>query len=128
MKAKNLVLLYLAGCAIGLSAKFVFSGCQPVKDNIIQYTTADIIKAKEETKDSVEKVLSAKYIHTIDSLQIVVNDCQLDIDKYEVYTDSIADELLVANYKLERIRYYNSIAANGNNIKFLRGWINRVLE
>lgn len=128
MKAKNLILLYFVGCAIMSGAKFIFSSCQPVKDNTPQYSITDIVKAKEETKDSVEKVLSAKYIHTIDSLQTVVNDCQLDIDKYEAYNDSIADELLVANYKLERIRYYNSIAGNGNNIKFLRGWINRVLE
>lgn len=38
------------------------------------------------------------------------------------------EELFVANYKLERIKYYNNIAAKGNNIKFLRGWINRVLN
>lgn len=38
------------------------------------------------------------------------------------------EELFVANYKLERVKYYNNIAAKGNNIKFLRGWINRVLN
>lgn len=31
-------------------------------------------------------------------------------------------------YKLNRIKRYNSIAAKGNNIKYLRGWINRVLN
>lgn len=38
------------------------------------------------------------------------------------------EELFIANYKLERVKYYNDIAAKGNNIKFLRGWINRVLN
>lgn len=38
------------------------------------------------------------------------------------------EELFVANYKLERIKEYNKIAGNGNNIKYLRGWINRVFN
>lgn len=42
--------------------------------------------------------------------------------------DSLKVDLFVAKYKLERIRYYNDIAAKGNNIRFLRGWINRVLS
>ena len=42
--------------------------------------------------------------------------------------DSLKEELFVVKYKLERIKYYNDIAKNGNNIKFLRGWINRVLD
>lgn len=66
------------------------------------------------------------YINTIDSLQNVINDIQLDIHNYQDYTDSIGAELLVAKYKLERVKYYNNIAT-GTNIKYLRGWINRVL-
>lgn len=42
--------------------------------------------------------------------------------------DSLKIDLFVAKYKLERIRYYNDIAAKGNNIKYIRGWINRVLN
>ena len=41
---------------------------------------------------------------------------------------AISAELFVAKYKLERIRHYNEIAAKGNNIKYLRGWLNRVLN
>lgn len=41
---------------------------------------------------------------------------------------TISADYFVTKYKLERIRYYNDIAAKGNNIKFLRGWINRVLN
>lgn len=35
---------------------------------------------------------------------------------------------IINEYKLNRIKRYNSIAAKGNNIKYLRGWINRVLN
>lgn len=42
--------------------------------------------------------------------------------------DSLNIDLFIAKYKLERIRYYNDIAAKGNNIKYIRGWINRVLN
>jgi|SRR5690606_7832268 len=38
------------------------------------------------------------------------------------------EDLFVAQYKLERIREYNRIAGQGSNLKFLRGWINRVLK
>lgn len=42
--------------------------------------------------------------------------------------DSINEELQINKIKIERIREYNKIAAQGNNIKFLRGWINRVIN
>lgn len=51
-------------------------------------------------------------------------------DSLEVYKKDtlISADLFEARYKLERIRYYNNIAKKGSNIKFLRGWINRVLD
>lgn len=52
---------------------------------------------------------------------------QDSLNSYKADT-TISAELFVAKYKLERIRYYNDIAAKGNNIKYLRGWINRVLN
>ena len=42
---------------------------------------------------------------------------------YYKYSKINGSALIVAKYKLERIRYYNDIAGKGNNIKFLRGWI-----
>lgn len=61
--------------------------------------------------------LNIKYAEAIDSLNY-----------YKQQYDSVNEELFMANYKLERIREYNRIAAQGNNITFLRGWINRVLN
>lgn len=48
--------------------------------------------------------------------------------QYRHIIDSLEEELMISNYKLERIAEYNRIAAQGNNITFLRGWINRVLK
>lgn len=55
-------------------------------------------------------------------------ELQLTRDSLNSIRDSIGEDLFVARYKLSRIKYYNDIAAKGNNIKFLRGWINRVLN
>ena len=68
------------------------------------------------------------YVPTTDTMTIEeLRRCQ---DSLRIIrTDStMSGELFVAKYKLERIRYYNDIAAKGNNIKYLRGWINRVLN
>jgi hypothetical protein len=50
------------------------------------------------------------------------------VDSLLRVNDSLNERLFVQTYKLERISYYNDIAKNGNNITFLRGWINRVLQ
>ncbi len=57
---------------------------------------------------------------------IIILNAKLDSNK--IIIDSITSELFVSNYKLGRIRYYNNIAGKGNNIKYLRGWINRTLN
>lgn len=64
---------------------------------------------------------------TIVNLTEQLRRTQDSLNTYKADT-TISAELFVAKYKLERIRYYNDIAAKGNNIKFLRGWINRVLN
>lgn len=50
------------------------------------------------------------------------------IDSLMTVIDSLNTKLFVTNYKLERIKYYNNIAKKESNLKFLRGWINRVLN
>lgn len=42
--------------------------------------------------------------------------------------DSLKTEILLRDYKLIRIKEYCRIAQQGNNIKYLRGWILRVLN
>ena len=56
-----------------------------------------------------------------DSLCYVIDSLTNINAKYE-------EELNIALFKLDRIKEYNRIAGNGNNIKYLRGWINRTLN
>lgn len=64
---------------------------------------------------------------TIVNLTEQLRRTQDSLNAYKADT-AISAELFVAKYKLERIRHYNEIAAKGNNIKYLRGWLNRVLN
>ena len=64
----------------------------------------------------------------IDSLVYYREMLRRTQDSLNAVKDTTAEDLFVARYKLGRIKYYNDIAKNGNNAKFLRGWINRVLE
>lgn len=90
-----------------------------------------IIKEYETTivyKDSI-------YNSTVDSLN---NEIRKDeelmqyyknqVDSYEILVDSLYEDIDIYKIKLDRIKEYNRIAGKGNNITFLRGWINRVLN
>lgn len=58
----------------------------------------------------------------------IVNKQTDSINKIIKENDSLKTKLFISDYKLNRIKYYNDIAAKNNNIKYLRGWINRVLN
>lgn len=96
----------------------------------ILYTShiIDGYKQNITTNDSI-------YNYTIDSLNNVILETENNAKYFEyllhcndLVLDSVSEELEVSKVKLERIREYNRIAGQGNNIKFLRGWINRVLN
>lgn len=70
-----------------------------------------------------------------DSLQHVTDSISITLESYHSYlkdlineNDSLEDNNETLKYKLERIDYYNGVAAKGNNIKYLRGWINRIIS
>lgn len=67
-------------------------------------------------------------INKCDSLMVVNDSLMIVNDSLILINTKYKNELDVSLFKLERIREYNKIAGKGNNIKFLRGWINRVLE
>ena len=73
-----------------------------------------------------------QYVEIVDSARIVEleNVLQLTRDSLNVYKhDTIINEdEFILRFKLERIRYYNECAGKGNNIKYLRGWLYRVLN
>lgn len=83
----------------------------PIKE-IIYVPVKDTISEK----DNINRIIELEY--KIKLLQDTLNAVK----------DSIGEDLFVAKYKLARIKEYNDIAAKGNNIKYLRGWINRTLK
>lgn len=108
---KNIIYGVIAGIIVGSIFGFVVCGNNVEAERIyIPYGGSDTACVSElaATKELL--------LRTQDSL-----------NSYKADT-TINAELFVAKYKLERIRYYNNIAAKGNNIKYLRGWINRVLN
>lgn len=106
---------FIVGCVIGLIITTVVKcndddkSLRPIKE-VVYVPTPDSMTIQEVVylKEELRKCQ--------DSLRIIRTD------------STMSSELFVAKYKLERIRYYNGIAGKGNNIKFLRGWINRVLN
>lgn len=108
---KNIIIGCIAGIIIG--SIFGFAVC----DNNVEAERIYIPYGGSDTA-CVSELAATKelLLRTQDSL-----------NSYKADT-TINGELFVAKYKLERIRYYNNIAAKGNNIKYLRGWINRVLN
>ena len=90
-----------------------------------------IIKEYEITiayKDSI-------YNSTIDSLnngisqdEELIQCYKNQVDSYEILVDSLYEDIDIYKIKLDRIKEYNRIAGQSNNIIFLRGWINRVLN
>lgn len=105
------IIIY-AGIALG--AFFLVNSCTkqivPPINKIIYIPTPDTMSIQEVI------LLKEELRKCQDSLRIIRTD------------STMSAELFVAKYKLERIRYYNDIAAKGNNIKYLRGWINRTLK
>lgn len=88
-----------------------------IKDTILEKQNA--IKIKE---------LENKCIVLQDSLNMMKDSINTIKHDFAVMKDSVDEELFVSKYKFARIKYYTDIAAKGNNIKFLRGWIYRVLR
>ena len=90
----------------------LYGGC---RSNVPEPTIVYI--PVEDTINAVKVInLTEELRRTRDSLNAYKNDT------------TMSEELFIAKFKLEKIKYYNNIAAKGNNIKFLRGWINRTLE
>lgn len=107
---KNTIIGLVIGIILGVLSGAAFYDKNP--EPIIKY-----IPLRGSSTDSITIVnLTEQLRRTKDSL-----------NAYKADT-AISSELFVAKYKLERIRHYNEIAAKGNNIKYLRGWLNRVLN
>lgn len=102
----GIILCIIAGCFISCNHSIT-----PV-EKIIYVPVKDTISEKSNIARIVE----------------LEHKCYILQDSLNIVKDSIGKDLFIARYKLGRIKYYNDIAAKGNNIKYLRGWINRVIN
>lgn len=116
--------------------------CKPHIDTAVPTdTTVQVVdKLPVEEMDSIRNAIhledSIYYTRLQDSIieyydgMMKVRDeiYQNKYDSIKIINDSLNVELFRANYKLNKISQYNAIAAKGNNIKYLRGWIRRALE
>lgn len=82
------------------------------KDDYIYELNEKLIMQNIEVENYKDSIVLYK-----DSINSLINEL-----------DSVNEELQINKIKIERIREYNRIAAQDNNIKFLRGWINRVIN
>lgn len=86
----------------------------------------DIVPVEKIIYVPVKDTISEK--NNIARIAELEHKCHILQDSLKIIKDSIGEDLFIARYKLRRIKYYNDIAAKGNNIKYLRGWINRVIN
>lgn len=105
---------------IGMTVSCAGNG-KPVKEVIYVPVEENTISA-----DSLRQMVKELELNRrrADSLDIAYDS----INVLNRRCDSLGAEIIVKDIKLERIRYYNDVAAKGNNIVFLRGWINRTLD
>lgn len=116
---------------------------------ILLYCIAIIVYSCTSNKVNYPQIVKEKdtteinnYQKQIDSLEIIINNNSELINSVMIINDSLKyklftkddtinyykEQCIVNKIKLQRVKYYNNIAAKGNNIKYLRGWINRVLN
>lgn len=109
---------YIVNIIIAVIAIFVITACNnsPVEKEFIY------VHVPVHVKDTIAEKANIMRITTLE------HELKLTHDSLNIIKDSLNEKLFVANYKLARIKRYNEIAAKGNNIKYLRGWINRVLK
>lgn len=99
---------------IGICVIVLCTVCTNFKNNTIPVEKIIYVPIKDST--------------CIDSLIYYKEQLRRTKDSLVYIKDSLGEDLFIARYKLGRIKYYNDVAAKGNNIKYLRGWINRVLN
>lgn len=104
-----------------------------IRDSSFSDTTTNKYSADAQYFEVSRELNLAK--DSIEVLAATLNIAEIRIAEAMRVKDSIArvnivtkEKLGVAEYKLLRIREYNRIAAQGNNLKYLRGWIIRTLN
>lgn len=121
MKLKILLLISLAFI---ISCKSKVSNETIKPDAVLRYKYDSINTELIIAKDSI--IYLNNLIKTKDKS---CENCFESLRQYDSSNTNLRAELFIANYKLGRIKEYCELVRKDNTqIKFLRGWINRVLE
>ena len=115
----GLFLICLMFITVGIGMTVDYERSNKELKNIIENKECYIYKLNEDI---------INYNIEIENYKDTMINYKDSIDSLIKEFDSINEELQINKIKIERIREYNRIAAQGNNIKFLRGWINRVIN
>lgn len=105
---------------------FIIAGCSRSYNNSISSAEKIIYVPIKDTIS--ENINIARIVELEHKCYILKDSINIIRDSLTTTLDSLNKNLFVAKYKLDRIKYYNDIARKGNNIKYLRGWINRVIN
>lgn len=98
------------------------------------FVTCNMTSCNNEVVPPVKEIVYVPVKDTISEKSNIAriieleHKCNLLQDSLNAVKDSLGEDLFVAKYKLARVKYYADVAAKGNNIKYLRGWIYRVLK
>lgn len=107
MVMKNIIFVVLAVLAVSACVQ------PPVEKEIIYVPVKDTIS----DNSNVIRIVNLE------------RELQLTRDSLNSVRDSIGEDLFVARYKLSRIKYYtNLVDKKPSQMKFYKGWINRVLK
>lgn len=122
------VIIYAVFCTVAIIVGFIVYVCTINKTKNIADADITIDSIQSPVEGRIYDSLLLEYAKDTNRLNIKYAEAIDSLNYYKQQYDSVNVELFMANYKLERIREYNRIAGQGNNITFLRGWINRVLN
>lgn len=121
MKWSKFLLLFVVLCAIS---------CKP-KVNVITEPDA-ILRHQFDSVSTELNVAKDSIIYLKNRLELAESQrdtASANLNSCDSTNIALRQELFVANYKLGRIKEYCNIVKKDNTqLKFLRGWINRVLE
>lgn len=85
-------------------------------------------KEKKSLPDRIIRI-DTVFINNNDSLLQLNQEHLFAIEIQRKQIDSISKKLFIANYKIERVKYYLSICLrNPKQDKFLKGWVKRAVE
>lgn len=115
------MIMFLLSCALVLR----YQRLKAYKEKVAIVDTTINIPMRDDT---VRNPSTTNLQNSIDTFYVPKFDT-VYIDNCKPLVDSLKDELFIAKYKIERVKYYLKITQrNPSQTKFLKSWINRAVN